>query len=146
VSHHSSLWRTECAYPLQTRPSPNKQPQALDCCESSQLSLAHGVRLTALPTSPPFLTSHFSLLTSPAPAATQTSASPPAPAPYSPSHPPSLASRACRSPQANRSLRDQPINSRRTSAGNQCAARGTPLNHDWGASYRHYASGHLQNA
>jgi hypothetical protein len=64
VSHHSSLWRTECAYPLQTRPSPNKQPQALDCCESSQLSLAHGVRLTALPTSPPFLTSHFSLLTS----------------------------------------------------------------------------------
>jgi hypothetical protein len=31
---------------------PTKQPKALDCCEQSQLSLAHGVRLPALRTSP----------------------------------------------------------------------------------------------
>jgi hypothetical protein len=40
------------APPNKQSPPPNKQPKALDCCEQSQLSLAHGVRLPALRTSP----------------------------------------------------------------------------------------------
>jgi len=81
VSNHSSPSRTECAcqpsqqarareamysrYPnkplgalspssafSELAPLRTSQPKALDCCEQSQLFLAHGVRLPALPTSP----------------------------------------------------------------------------------------------
>ena len=85
MSQHSSLCaRSAPASPPLHKPlSPTSQPQALDCCEASQLSLAHGVRLPALhPKSPkveaasrrlspqkplPTRHSHFSLPSRPPP-------------------------------------------------------------------------------